>query len=210
MIRAVSLAGALFAGSVAPANAFAVAQAPENSVPVNYSYVSAPALSYVSYEQTVSPELAPMTEATQTIAPLQVSQSPTSSEVTLNPSLKDNASLTERQKTVLSAAYSGIGGSYVWGGKNFKSWDCSGYVSWVYKQAGVNLTAYTYAMKNEVVPTSNPQPGDIVFTNNYAHVGIYIGDGKMISALNPSQGTIISDVDGGGLMPVDGYYTVAN
>ncbi|MBN4844965.1 C40 family peptidase, partial [Staphylococcus sp. EG-SA-29] len=41
----------------------------------------------------------------------------------------------------------------------------------------------------------------------YSHVGIYLGDGKMISALNPSQGTQITAVDGGGMMPVDGYFT---
>lgn len=120
----------------------------------------------------------------------------------------DASKLSDQQVKVLTAAYSGLGGNYVWGGKTFKNWDCSGYVSWVYKQAGINLTAYTYAMKNEVTRTNNPQPGDIVFTNNYAHVGIYLGGGKMISALNPSQGTLVTAVDGGGYMPVDGYYTV--
>ena len=56
---------------------------------------------------------------------------------------------------------------------------------------------------------SNPQPGDIVFTNGFNHVGIYVGNGQMISALNPSQGTQLTAVDGGGMLPVDGYYTVA-
>ena len=104
-------------------------------------------------------------------------------------------------------AEAGQGGAYVWGGKSYKAWDCSGFVSYVYKQSGINLTAYTLAMKNEVKQTSTPQPGDIVFTNGYSHVGIYLGDGKMISALNPSQGTQITAVDGGGMMPVDGYFT---
>lgn len=112
------------------------------------------------------------------------------------------ASLNDR---VVETAKSGLGGAYVWGGKTFKAWDCSGFVSWVYAQHGVKLTAYTYAMKNELKPTSNPKPGDIVFQNGYSHVGIYIGDGKMISALNPTNGTLIHPTS---WMPVDGYYTV--
>ncbi|MBF1679630.1 MAG: C40 family peptidase, partial [Rothia sp.] len=53
-------------------------------------------------------------------------------------------------------------------------------------------------------PTSNPQPGDIVFQNGYSHVGIYLGDGKMISALNPTNGTLVHPTS---WMSVDGYYT---
>ena len=115
--------------------------------------------------------------------------------------------VTGDRATIVADAEAGQGGAYVWGGKSYKAWDCSGFVSYVYKQSGINLTAYTLAMKNEVKPTSTPQPGDIVFTNGYSHVGIYLGDGQMISALNPSQGTQITAVDGGGMMPVDGYFT---
>ncbi len=105
---------------------------------------------------------------------------------------------------IVATAKSGLGGTYVWGGKTFKSWDCSGFVSWVYAQHGIKLTPYTFAMKNELKPTATPQPGDIVFQNGYNHVGIYLGDGKMISALNPSSGTLIHPTS---WMPVDGYFT---
>lgn len=113
----------------------------------------------------------------------------------------------ELRNSIVAEALAGQGGNYVWGGKTFKNWDCSGYVSYVFKQNGINLTPYTYTMATELKKTSSPQPGDIVFTNNYAHVGIYLGNGQMISALNPSQGTLVTSVDGGGMMPVDGYYT---
>ena len=92
---------------------------------------------------------------------------------------------------IVATAMSGLGGAYVWGGKTFGAWDCSGFTSWVFAQHGIKLTAFTYAMKNELRPTSNPQPGDIVFQNGYSHVGIYLGDGKMISALNPTNGTLV-------------------
>ncbi|MEZ7664576.1 NlpC/P60 family protein, partial [Rothia sp. 27098_8_29] len=105
---------------------------------------------------------------------------------------------------IVATAMSGLGGAYVWGGKTFGAWDCSGFTSWVFAQHGIKLTAFTYAMKNELRPTANPQPGDIVFQNGYSHVGIYLGDGKMISALNPTNGTLVHPTS---WMSVDGYYT---
>lgn len=189
----VAAAGAMLAGSVAPANAFAVAEpvvAPVQSAPVLASYTN-------TVEAPAVVETAPVVENTAAVAPQSNNVVEISSDV----------DLSTARETVLAAAYDGLGGAYVWGGKTYKAWDCSGFVSYVYAQAGIKLTAYTYTMATELTPTSNPQPGDIVFTNNYAHVGIYVGDGKMISALNPSQGTMLTAVDGGGFMPVDGYYT---
>lgn len=54
-------------------------------------------------------------------------------------------------------------------------------------------------------PTTDPQPGDLVVQNGGAHIGIYPDDGKMISALNPAQGTFVHSVDA---MPTVGYVTL--
>ena len=89
-------------------------------------------------------------------------------------------------------AYTGIGHPYLWGGTTPNGWDCSGFAQWVYAQAGISIprtNAWT-AMK----PTSTPAPGDLVMQNGGAHVGIYVGNGMMISALNPSQGTLLTQV----------------
>ena len=183
--------GALLAASVAPANAFAVAEvsAPSYSAPSLADYSATTSWDYTQSSAVV--------ETTSTVS----TQSTDSAELP--------ADLSSARATVLAAAQDGIGGAYVWGGKGYKAWDCSGFVSYVFAQAGISLTPYTFTMATELVPTSNPQPGDIVFTNGYNHVGIYVGNGQMISALNPSQGTMQTAVDGGGMMPVDGYYTVA-
>lgn len=189
----VAASGAMLAATVAPANAFAVAE-------VSAPAPSAPSLASHSYNYNTWGYEATSTttvETTSTVAP----------QATAIAAASSNVDLSNARETVLAAAYDGIGGSYVWGGKSYKAWDCSGFVSYVYAQAGINLTAYTYTMATELTPTSNPQPGDIVFTNGYAHVGIYVGNGQMISALNPSQGTQLTAVDGGGFMSVDGYYT---
>lgn len=116
----------------------------------------------------------------------------------------DTSKVDATRAGIIKTAQTGIGGAYIWGGKTFRAWDCSGFVSWVFAQHGIKLAAYTFSMVGELKPTSNPQPGDIVFQNGYNHVGIYLGNGQMISALNPSEGTIIHSVS---VMPVDGYYT---
>lgn len=105
---------------------------------------------------------------------------------------------------IVGTALSGEGSGYVYGGTSFGAWDCSGFVQWVYAQHGVQLPRVTHAQFAALRPTSNPQPGDLVSQNGGSHVGIYLGDGQMISALNPSQGTQIHSVSA---MGVDGYFT---
>lgn len=190
----VAVAGAAVAASVAPANAFAGYIPVENTVSYEVQSPAQATPALVSYSYTNTSQ-----EATWESAAASVTTQATAEEVIAN--------AEGARATVLEAAYDGIGGAYVWGGKSYKAWDCSGFVSYVYAKAGINLTAYTYTMATELKQTSTPQPGDIVFTNGYAHVGIYVGDGKMISALNPAQGTQLTSVDGGGFMPVDAYYT---
>lgn len=103
--------------------------------------------------------------------------------------------LSQVRKEILAAAYQGLGRSYVWGGTSFDhGWDCSGFVQWAYRQAGVALPRTEQWAP--MVETNNPQPGDIVVQNpdgpnHWSHIGIYIGKGLMISALNPSVGTIL-------------------
>jgi cell wall-associated NlpC family hydrolase len=105
---------------------------------------------------------------------------------------------------IVGTAMQGLGGSYVYGGTAFKAWDCSGFVQWAYAQNGVSLPRTTWEQFAALQPTSNPQPGDLVSQNGGSHVGIYLGDGQMISALNPAQGTSVHPVSA---MSVDGYYT---
>ncbi|MFC7403216.1 C40 family peptidase [Citricoccus sp. GCM10030269] len=107
---------------------------------------------------------------------------------------------------VVGAAYSGVGVPYVYGGKGPGGWDCSGFVSWAYAQAGISIPSSTSAIRGSglFVPTSNPKPGDLVFQNGGGHVGIYVGNGQMIGAQNPSVGTFQHSVTRNPLM---GYYT---
>lgn len=107
------------------------------------------------------------------------------------------ANLSEIRKDILRFTQEGVGGAYVWGGTAFKAWDCSGYVQWIYRQAGINLPRVDQWRVG--TRTDNPQPGDLVVQNaqgpaDWGHVGIYTGDGMMYSALNPAVGTLLHPI----------------
>lgn len=63
-------------------------------------------------------------------------------------SLKDSApsvaleNVTQIRKDILRFTQVGVGGTYVWGGEEFKAWDCSGYVQWIYSQVGSTFHAW--------------------------------------------------------------------
>ncbi|WP_137119499.1 C40 family peptidase [Segeticoccus rhizosphaerae] len=82
-----------------------------------------------------------------------------------------------------AAAYTGI--MYQWGGTSPSTgFDCSGYVQFVLGKVGISAPRTTYAQLTHFAPTSNPQPGDLVFIGT-GHVGIYAGGGMMYDSGKP-------------------------
>lgn len=89
------------------------------------------------------------------------------------------------------------GTPYAWGGNSLtRGVDCSGLVQQVYRQLGVSLprTTYEQAKAGKQVSLSQIRPGDLVFYNNYGHVGIYMGNGKIIHSANKNLGIITSNL----------------
>ena len=86
-----------------------------------------------------------------------------------------------------------VGYPYVWGGSSpATSFDCSGFVSYVYNQCGWNFGRLgAQGLYNISTRTSRPKPGDLVFfpgtydTPWVSHVGIYLGDGWMLHCGDP-------------------------
>ncbi|MDO5634519.1 MAG: C40 family peptidase [Micrococcus sp.] len=150
------------------------------------------AASSTASSSTAARPAAVATERTAATQPAQTAPAPAAS--------------TGNRSGAVSAAYAGVGNRYVFGGKTRAGWDCSGFVSWAYAQAGMSIPAHTGSIRasSKTRPTSNPQPGDLVFQRGGAHVGIYVGNGMMVSALNPAEGTKVHPVS---WMPVSGYYT---
>lgn len=84
---------------------------------------------------------------------------------------------------------------YVAGGNTPSGWDCSGFVQWVFAQFGVSLPHYSGAQMSvgtAVGSIAEAAPGDIIV--NTQHAAIYIGNGMVINALNPAQGTQITSL----------------
>lgn len=111
--------------------------------------------------------------------------------------LTDSKFNAEIAQKIIAAAMSKLGYPYIWG-KSFdgnSGGDCSGLVYYVLNQAGINIgrtsaNGYYNHFKNNQVPRSEMQPGDLIFWHKNGgrpdryvhHVGIYIGDGKIIDA----------------------------
>ncbi len=84
---------------------------------------------------------------------------------------------------------------YVAGGNTPSGWDCSGFVQWVFAQFGVSLPHFSGAQMSvgtAVGSIAEAAPGDIIV--NTQHAAIYIGNGMVINALNPAQGTQVTSL----------------
>ena len=94
---------------------------------------------------------------------------------------------------ILKEAEKYVGYPYVWGGSSPNtSFDCSGFVSYVYNQCGWDFGRLgAQGLYNISTRTSSPKPGDLVFftgtydTPGISHVGIYVGDGWMLHCGDP-------------------------
>ena len=94
---------------------------------------------------------------------------------------------------LLKEAEKYVGYPYVWGGSSpSTSFDCSGFVSYVYNQCGWDFGRLgAQGLYNISTRTSSPKPGDLVFftgtydTPGISHVGIYVGDGWMLHCGDP-------------------------
>ena len=95
-------------------------------------------------------------------------------------------------------AYDQLGDRYVYGASGPNAWDCSGLTQGAWAAAGVSLPHSSSAQysSGRKVSKSDLQPGDLVFFYSpISHVGIYIGDGNMIHASNPSKPVAIAPID---------------
>src|SRR5699024_1725721 len=103
--------------------------------------------------------------------------------------------------TAITAGSQHLGTPYRWAGKSPSGFDCSGFVSWAFGQAGISIPSNTGGLSGTgtKVSYSDIQPGDLVFFNTYktnGHVGIYVGNGQFIGSQN-STGLAYADMTSG-------------
>ncbi|MGD9989655.1 C40 family peptidase [Pseudonocardia sp.] len=88
-----------------------------------------------------------------------------------------------------------VGKPYVWGAAGPSAFDCSGLVHYAFQQMGVTLPRTAAAMSQVGTPVSRSElkPGDLVFFYSpISHVGIYIGDGKVVNATTEGEPVQVS------------------
>ncbi len=112
--------------------------------------------------------------------------------------------VTDEAVSLINYAFTFIGTPYVWGANGPSSFDCSGFVKYVYAHFGYSM----HRVANDMlyndgvwVERADLRPGDVIFFGNtYAssetatHVGIYIGDGQFVHA-SSSRGVTVSSLD---------------
>lgn len=115
--------------------------------------------------------------------------------------VENSTSSTNKVQAVLDLAEKQLGKPYVWGAEGPNSFDCSGLIYYVYKNAaGITLPRTSAAQYSAgvAVSKSNLKAGDLIFsstdgTGNITHVAIYAGNGKMIHA--PRSGKNVEKVN---------------
>lgn len=188
------------AAAIAAAEAAAIAAAEEAA------RVAAIAVEEVAEVETVATTsrnvAAPAVTAPQQSAPTEtVAQAPaTTPESTPAPTPTPTpapapAPAPSHSGDLIGEAYKYLGVPYVWGGKTPAGFDCSGFTSYVFRQAyGMEIGSWTGAQENlgTKISVSQAQPGDLLFWGSAGstyHVAIYLGGGSYIHA--PYEGRTV-------------------
>ena len=188
------------------------APAQQTAAPVQQSYqapaqqTAAPAQQ--SYQAPAQQTAAPVQQsyqapAQQTAAPVQQSYQAPAQQSYQAPAKSYKAPVNGNVAQIANGVASGK--SYVYGANSATAVDCSAFAQQVLAAQGKSIPRTTYAQMAAGTRVSAPQAGDLVYFNGGSHVGVYIGNGQMIDALNPSEGIgqrSVSYVNGS----VTGYY----
>lgn len=116
---------------------------------------------------------------------------------------QDKKAAPEKETSkVIGMAKSLLGTRYVWGGTSRGGFDCSGFVGYVMRNAGISLprTAIEQSSRGTYVSRGELRSGDLIFFNTrggrISHVGIYIGNNNFIHASSGKGRVIISELSG--------------
>jgi cell wall-associated NlpC family hydrolase len=105
---------------------------------------------------------------------------------------------SDAAQVAVDTAMAQLGDPYVWAAAGPNAFDCSGLTQYAYAAAGITLPHSSAAQSTmgTAVSRAGLQPGDLVFFYSpVSHVGMYIGNGRMVHASTSGQPVIVSTVD---------------
>ena len=111
------------------------------------------------------------------------------------------AEIAGMREQILAVARKQLGDPYRAGGAGPHSFDCGGFTQFVFKRAlGMDIARTSWGQYEQVerVKTKDALPGDLVFffEGGAHHVGIYLGNGKMIDAPQPGESVSVNPISG--------------
>lgn len=138
-----------------------------------------------------------------TIVPYQATVTAAAPKLVNGGSSGSSSAATGTRQQIIDYAARFLGCKYVYGGNTPSGFDCSGYVKYVFKNFGVELTRTSASQySNSVrIKRSELKIGDLVFFSQTAgsskvgHVGIYVGGGQFIHAAAPGKGVRYDSLD---------------
>lgn len=113
---------------------------------------------------------------------------------------KEIQEISKPTSGVLGVAEKYLGTPYCRGGQSPRCFDCSGFVKYIHAQKGIDLprTSHEQYKATKKISKSEAVPGDLVFfhyRNGYVyHVGIYVGDGKVLHSPKRGQDVRIVEI----------------
>lgn len=156
-----------------------------------------------STTQTQQPATQESSAPVQETAPVETTPAPTQkAPVVTTPTLAPTApaATTGNAQAVINLAMAQIGKPYVWGAHGPSSFDCSGLMDYVFRNAaGKSIGGWTVPQESAgyAVSLSNLQPGDLLFWGSQGssyHVALYIGGGQYIHAPQPGENVKIGSM----------------
>jgi cell wall-associated NlpC family hydrolase len=139
---------------------------------------------------------APTAQAATTRDAAEVSRTTTAAKAVRSVKKVAQQTAVARQKakarTAVAVAKDQIGDPYSYGATGPGSFDCSGLVQYAWKKAGVKIPRVTnsqFARIKKKVSWKNLKPGDLLFFHGLGHVGMYVGNGKMVHS--PRTGSTV-------------------
>ena len=128
--------------------------------------------------------------------------SPENTTIRVTPPPTDYTNVSELRSAIVNYAMQYLGNRYISGGQSLeKGTDCSGFTCYTYAVFGYSLSRTPqgqWGTNGRNITVEEAQPGDIVcYSSNgsrCSHVGLYIGNGKIIHSANSRKGVIISDI----------------